>query len=183
MKVPCAQNEQKRSIHCLFDAIVREERTNAKTHTPSDQWSRVELQWRYPACEAMEQADPPNTTITASKPPEPSLHPPMMNGSGRITAASASNILSRRRYLLPAFLGTLWTRRSQRSPWHSRVLLKNESGLLPEFHVHMDSLLSMRCIVMVTVTDSVGQCMYSPHSSISISAGMMCRWCGIGLYV
>ena len=108
----------------------------------------------------MEQADPPNTTITASKPPEPSLHPPM-NGSGRITAAAASNIRSRRRYLLPAFLGALWTRRSQRSPWHSRVLLKNESGLLPEFHVHMDSLLSMRCIVMVMIT-------YGPRGSVYV---------------
>jgi len=55
---------------------------------------------------AMEQAGPPNITITASKPPEPSLHSPMTI-SGRITASAASNILSRRRYLPPAFLALI----------------------------------------------------------------------------
>ena len=57
------------------------------------------------ACEAMEQADPPNITITASKPPEPSLHSPM-TVSGR-NASAAANILSHRRYLPPAFLALI----------------------------------------------------------------------------
>jgi len=61
-------------------------------------------------CEATEQADPPNITITASKPPKPNpwpnLHSPMTI-SGRITASAALNIPSRCCYLLPAFLALI----------------------------------------------------------------------------
>ena len=64
------------------------------------------------ACEAKEQADPPDITITASEPPKPSMHSPMTI-SGRITASAALNILSCGRYLLPAFLALISTRRSQ----------------------------------------------------------------------
>ena len=74
---PCPQNEQKRSIHRLDDSIVRESRSR-RPH-----WMERPL-----ACEAKEQADPPDITITASEPPKPSLHSPMTI-SGRITASAA----------------------------------------------------------------------------------------------
>ena len=108
--VPCPQNERKGLFHRLDDSIVRDPALS-QPHTsaavemerPAKPWSRL-----------THQTSP--SGITASKPPEPCLHSPMTI-SGRITASAASNILSRRRYLLPAFLGALWTRRSQWSPW------------------------------------------------------------------
>ena len=61
--------------------------------------------------------------------------------------------------------------------------VKINSGLLPEFHVHTDSVEFEgghgEAGAVTWTFGWVSVC--TPHSSIS--AGMMYRWCGFGLYV
>ena len=63
--------------------------------------------------------------------------------------------------------------------------VKINSGLLPEFNVHTDSVeyegghSEAACGNVDVLFGWVSVC--TPHSSIS--AGMMYRWCGFGLYV